>query len=63
MFSSNRKFLEKKRPEIEKVNLEIHERVHNGEKPYPCRFCNEHFKALITAKNHEKIHINEKAYA
>ena len=42
--------------------LQIHERIHTGEKPYRCKFCDRGFAQKQQLKTHERIHTGEKPY-
>ena len=38
-------------------NLKIHQRLHSGVKPYPCRYCPKCFSTLGNRKDHERRHL------
>uniref|UniRef100_A0A8C6WMM3 C2H2-type domain-containing protein n=1 Tax=Neogobius melanostomus TaxID=47308 RepID=A0A8C6WMM3_9GOBI len=46
-----------------RYNLQSHHRVHTGEKPYLCSFCDKAFANLSTLKRHRRTHTGEKPYS
>jgi uncharacterized Zn-finger protein len=44
----------------EKANLFVHERMHNGVKPYQCKHCQKTFTARGNMEDHQRRHIGKK---
>ena len=44
------------------LDLKIHVRIHNEEKPNPCPDCDKHFTKASSLKVHQGIHTGEKPF-
>jgi len=46
----------------ERGNLQVHQRIHSGIRPYQCQFCPKEFTTIGNRNDHERRHVKDKPY-
>ncbi|KAG8140282.1 hypothetical protein E2320_002978, partial [Naja naja] len=53
---------EKPHPYSQRTHLICHHRIHTGERPYHCNFCQKCFSHLSVLTVHKRIHMSQRLY-